>query len=97
MALMTKVIDSKPSCYKDETYQQAWRNTMLEEYPFIMLNDVWEIVPIPLDKLVVGSCLVCNIKHKVDGSVNKCKARFVAKGFSQVEGIGYGETFAPVA
>ena len=37
------------------------------------------------------------MKHAVDGSVEKYKVRFVAKGFSQKEGIDYEETFAPVA
>ena len=37
------------------------------------------------------------IKHAANGSVEKHKARFVAKGYSQKEGINYEKTFAPVA
>lgn len=37
------------------------------------------------------------IKHAVDGSVEKYKARFVARGFSHKEGVDYEETFAPIA
>jgi hypothetical protein len=70
---------------------------MAEEYSSIMRNDVWEIVPRPESKSVVGSHWVYKIKQGVDGSVEKCKARFMTKGFSQVKGIDYDETFAPVA
>jgi hypothetical protein len=46
---------------------------------------------------MISSRWIYKIKHIVDGSVEKFKARFVAKGFSKKEGIDYNDTFAPVA
>jgi hypothetical protein len=97
---MIELIDSEPSFYKEAASQQVWRDAMAEEYSSIMCNDVWEIVPRAEGKSVVGSRWVYKIykiKQGADGSVEKCKAIFVAKGFSQVKGINYDETFAPVA
>ena len=62
-----------------------------------MVNDVWEVVPRPQERSVVGSIWLYKVKYVVDGSVEKYKARFVAKGYAQKEGIDYEETFAPVA
>ena len=62
-----------------------------------MKNDVWGIVLRPEGKFVVTSKWIYKIKHTADVSIEKHKARFVARGFSQVEGIDYEETFAPVA
>ena len=70
---------------------------MVEEYSSIMTNDVWEVVPRPQDRSVVGSRWIYKIKYAADGSIEKFKARFVAKGYAQKEGIDYEETFAPVA
>ena len=70
---------------------------MVEEYDSIMKNQVWEVVPRPQGKKVVGSRWIYKGKHAADESVEKYKVRFVAKGFSQKEGIDYEETFALVA
>eukprot|EP00253_Pinus_taeda_P014672 PITA_14672 len=69
---------------------------MNEEYESFMKNDVWDMVPRPKDKSIVTLKWLYKIKHGVDGSVEKFKARFVARGFSQKEGVDYDEIFAPV-
>eukprot|EP00253_Pinus_taeda_P036672 PITA_36672 len=70
---------------------------MVEEYNSIMVNDLWEVASRPQDRYVVGSRWIYKIKYVADGSVEKYKARFVAKGYAQKEGIDYEETFAPIA
>ena len=70
---------------------------MVEECSSIIQNDVWEVVPRPIDRTVVGSHWIYKIKNNLDGAIKKYKARFMAKGFSQKEGIDYEETFAPIA
>ena len=69
---------------------------MIEEYQSIMKNDVWDVVPKLEGKSIVTSKWIYKIKHIADGSIEKYKARFVARGFFQKEGIDYEETFAPM-
>ena len=69
---------------------------MVEEYDSIVKNSAWEIVRRPVDKSVVGSRWIYKVKQAIDGSVEKYKAKFVARGFSHIEGIYYEETFSPV-
>jgi hypothetical protein len=69
----------------------------MKEYNSIMKNDVWEVVPRPEGKSVVTSKWLYKLKHVADGSIEKYKAHFVARGFSEVEGVDYDETFALIA
>jgi hypothetical protein len=96
-ACMKNLLDEEPTTFEEVVQKKQWKEVMMEEHQSIMKNDVWEIVPRPKEKLVVTSKWVYKIKHATDGSVDKYKARFVARGFSQKEGEDYDETFAPVA
>ncbi|KAA8899040.1 hypothetical protein TRICI_006408 [Trichomonascus ciferrii] len=59
-------------------------------------HGVWEYVPRPSDKNVVGNRWVFKLKYDNNGNIAKYKARLVCQGFTQEEGIDYTETFAPV-
>jgi hypothetical protein len=96
MALMRKCIVTEPSSFQEAVQDPTWVDEMVDEYDSIVKNSAWEIVPRLVDKSVVGSRWIYNVKQTVDGSVEKYKARFVVQGFSQIEGIDYEETFAPV-
>jgi hypothetical protein len=97
MALMTQLIDAEPSTYEEATQHGVWQEAMMEEYVSIMKNDVWEVVPRSEGKKVVGSKWIYKVKHATDGCMDKYKARFMEKGFSQREGVDYEETFTSIA
>ena len=97
MALMGECVVTKSSSFKEVVQHPVWVDAMVEEYDSIVRNSVWDVVLRQEEKSVVSSHWLYKIKKIVDGSVEKHKARFVVHGFSQVEGIDYDETFAPVA
>jgi hypothetical protein len=96
-ALMNNIIDSEPSCFEEATSQQVWKDAMMEEYQSIMKNEAWDIVSRPKGKSIVISKWIYKIKHTAYGSVEKYKARFVAREFSRKKGVYCEDTFAPVA
>jgi hypothetical protein len=75
----------------------SWVNAMREELENFERNHVWTLVEPPRDVNVVGTKWVFKNKHDEDGEIMRNKARLIAQGYSQVEGLDFGETFAPVA
>jgi hypothetical protein len=96
MALMIKCIVTEPSFFQEVVQDPTWVEAMVDEYNSIVKNSAWEIVPRPIDKSMVGSRWIYKVKQATDGSVDKYKARFLARGFSHIEGIDYDEAFALV-
>ena len=82
VALLCDFIDKEPSSYEEAVEQKEWKDYMIKEYQSIMNNDVWDVVPRPEGKFVVTSKWIYKIKHATDGSIEKYKERFVARGFS---------------
>ena len=72
-----------------------WHEAAVEEY--LGCTVCWDIVPLPAGKKAIPSKWVFTLKERLDGSVERYKARIVAKGFQQIPGLDYDETFAPVA
>jgi hypothetical protein len=69
---------------------------MMEGYQSIMKSDVWEIFLRPKGNSMVTSKWIYEIKHASNGNIEKYKVRFLARGFSQKEGVDYEETFTPI-
>jgi hypothetical protein len=86
-----------PETFAEASGHPDWDTTMNEEYRSLMANDTWDLVPLPKGRKLVRCKWVYRTKYASDGSVERHKAQLVAKGFSQVEGIDYNETFSHVA
>jgi hypothetical protein len=81
-ALICDLPDKEPTCSEEAIQRKEWVDAMSEEYQCIMKNEVWEIVPRSKNKDGVSYRWFFKIKHAADGSIEKYKARFVARGFS---------------
>ncbi|GJY03081.1 ribonuclease H-like domain-containing protein [Tanacetum coccineum] len=75
----------------------SWIEAMQEELLQFKLQEVWTLVDLPNGKKAIGSKWVFRNKKDERGIVIRNKARLVAQGYTQEEGIDYNEVFAPVA
>ena len=87
----------EPKKVEEALKDENWVESMHQELHQFIRNDVWELVLRPKDTHVIGTKWIFKNKTDKDGEVIRNKSRLVAQGYTQVEGIDFDESFAPVA
>ena len=90
------IVVLEPTGFVEVAENKRWRVAMQEELNMIDKNNTWELVDRPSHKKSIGVKWVYRTKLNSDGSINKHKARLVVKGYAQMFGVDFSETFAPV-
>nr|GEW32354.1 retrovirus-related Pol polyprotein from transposon TNT 1-94 [Tanacetum cinerariifolium] len=86
----------EPKNVNEALGDESWIVAMQEELNQFIANDVWELVPEPRNMTIIGTKWVFRNKLDENGVVSRNKARLVAQGNNQQEGIDYDETYAPI-
>nr|KAJ0208302.1 hypothetical protein LSAT_V11C500255750 [Lactuca sativa] len=89
--------EEEPTSYTDAKKRKEWVNALKVELASIEKNNTWRLVDLPKDRKPIGLKWVFKVKRDPHGKILKHKARIVAKGYVQKQGIDYEEVFAPVA
>ena len=93
-------INNEPNSYLQaiqSSHRNQWEIAMRSEIESIHNANTWTLVPLPYGRQTVGSKWIYKIKRNSSGEIDKFKARLVAQGYSQQEGVDFHETYAPVA
>ena len=91
--------DDEPSTLKQAMHCSdwpKWKEAMQAEYDSLIENETWELTPMPENRQVITGRWCFKLKKDRNGDILKYKARWVAHGFKQEEGIDFVETFAAV-
>ena len=87
----------EPTTVGEALSDDRWILAMQEELNQFQRNDLWDLVPKPQQKNIIGTKWVFRKKLNEQGEVVRNKARLVAQGYNQQQDIDYTETFAPVS
>jgi hypothetical protein len=96
-AIVEKATIIEPETFEEASQSSEWMKAMEEEIHALKQNQTWDLMPKPRDVKPISCKWVYKIKRRPDGSIERYKARLVARGFSQQYGLDYDETFSPVA
>ncbi|KAE8226259.1 hypothetical protein CF319_g1123 [Tilletia indica] len=77
--------------------KEQWLEAMHKEVKSHITRGTWRVVKAYGKANLISSKWVLRLKKNADGSIQKYKARLVARGFTQVEGVDFDETFAPTS
>ena len=92
-------LDNKPLTYNNAIEcpnTNLWLDTMAIELNMFKEISLYQEVKAPPDCKIINSKWVFKIKRGPNGEINKYKAHLIMKGYTQVEGLNYTDTFAPV-
>ena len=94
MSISTSI---EPSSYAEASKHDCWIKAMHAELQAFQQNQTWILTQLPRHKMTIGCRWVYKIKHNADGTIERYKTRLVAKGYTQMEGLDFLDTFSPVA
>jgi hypothetical protein len=94
--LHVDVLSPLPKSYRGALKDPQWHAAMVDEFTALQNNRTWDLVPRPPGSNIVSGKWIFHHKLKPDGSLDRYKARWVLRGFTQRAGVDYGETFSPV-
>lgn len=89
-------IGDEPTTAKEAKHNKEWRAAMIEEMASIEHNKTWSLVSLPKGQRAIELKWVFKLKHDEHENITKHKARCVAKGYVQRQGVEYEEVFVPV-
>jgi len=75
---------------------EHWKETMESKYVSLLKNQTWRLEILPPNQSCVSCKWVLKRKYHLDGTISGYKAQLVVHGFTQIQGIDYGETFSPL-
>nr|GEZ46660.1 ribonuclease H-like domain-containing protein [Tanacetum cinerariifolium] len=94
--LYVSFVPPLPKSYRDAFSDYNWQNAMRDEYSALIKNKTWVLVPRPTDTNIVRCIWLFHHKYLGDGTLSRYKARLVANGSTQLEGVDVDETFSPI-